>query len=277
VHKLLLITAACLVATPAIAQEDPTSPEAARRDSITIGVGGVITPRFEGAEDYTLSPGGALRGRVSGVAFSTVGTALFVDLVPSSGGPGTKFIAGPIAHLGLNRSSLKRIRDPQIVALGKIPVSVDVGGHVGLSRTGLITSDFDNLTLDVAVSHDVTSVHDSLIVTPSISYGTPLSTKAFVGISVSATHVGRGFAERYFGVTPAQSTASGLSVYTPGAGIKDVNFGVLGNLALSGNLRRGLSLFGIGSYAKLLGDFGRSPIVRDRNQFFGGLGLAYTF
>lgn len=276
-HKLLLFTAACLVATPALSQDDPTSPEAARRDSITIGVGGVITPRFEGADDYTFSPGGALRGKVSGVSFSTVGTALFVDLVPSSGGPGTKLVAGPIAHLGLNRSSLKRIRDPQIVALGKIPVSVDVGGHVGLSRTGVITSDFDNLTLDVAVSHDVTGVHDSLIVTPSISYGTPLSTKTFGGISVSATHVGRGFGQRYFGVTPAQSTASGLATYAPGVGFKDVTFGALGNVALTGDLRRGLSLFGIGSYSKLLGDFGRSPVVRDRNQFFGGLGLSYTF
>jgi MipA family protein len=61
------------------------------------------------------------------------------------------------------------------------------------------------------------------------------------------------------------------------AGFKDINFGALANVSLTGDLLGGLSVFAIGNYSKLLGDFGRSPIVRDRNQWFGGLGLAYTF
>jgi len=274
VKQSIIAYLALAVASPAIAQNtaDDTS-----RDTLTIGAGGAIMPRYEGADDHLIIPAGAIRGRVSGVSFTTSGTALFVDLIPSRGGPGTKFVFGPMAHLGINRSSLTRTRDPQIVALGRIKPSVDVGAQFGVSRTGVITSDYDTLSANVAVSHDVTDIHGSLLVTPSVSYGTPLSRKAYVGLSASANYVGGGYARTYFGVTPAQAIASGLPAYTPDAGFKDVNVSALANLSITGDLLHGLSAFAIGNYSRLLGDFARSPVVRDRNQFFGGIGLAYTF
>lgn len=259
-------------ATPALAQDaEPISD----RDTFTIGAGGAIVPRFEGSDDYRIIPTGAVRGKISGISFTTFATTLFVDLIPSKSA--TKFVFGPVANLTLNRNSLRSIDDPQIEALGRIPIAVEVGAHAGISRTGVITSAYDTLSVDVAAIYDVTGVHDSLLVTPSVSYGTPLSTKVYVGASASATYVGSGYGQRYFGVTAPQSIASGLPAYTPGDGLKDVSFGMLGNISLTGDLRRGLSLFAAGNYSKLLGDFGRSPIVRDRNQWFGGLGLAYTF
>jgi MipA family protein len=274
VRSSFLVLAMLGFASSAFAQDaDP----AASRDTVTIGVGGAVLPRYEGSGDYRLSPAAAIRGKVSGVSFITQGTALFVDLVPSSGGPGTKFNLGPMAHLTLNRSSLKTTRDLQVRALGRIPVAVEVGGHVGVTRTGLITSDYDSINVDVSLSHDVTGTHDSLIVTPSITYGTPLSRKAYLGIYASANHVGSGYARTYFGVTAAQTLASGLTTYTPRAGFKDINGGLFGSVSLTGDLRHGLSLFGITAYSKLIGDAGRSPVVRDRSQWFGGAGLAYTF
>lgn len=271
---VLTLVGGIALATPAFAQEATPNPD---RDTFTVGVGGAFVPRYEGSDDYRIVPAGAVRGKVSGLTFTTAGTALFTDIIPSTGGPGTKFVFGPIAHLSLNRSSRKSTRDPQIVALGRIPVALEVGAHAGISRTGVITSDYDNLALDVAVSHDVTGVHKSTIVTPSVSYGTPLSTKIYVGASVSADYVGDGYARTYFGVNNAQFLASGLPTYTPPDGFKDVNFGLLGNLSLTGDLRRGLSLFAIGNYSRILPPFARSPVVRDRNQWFGGAGLAFTF
>ncbi len=272
--KLAVVAVALIFAPPAFAQDATSDPN---RDTLSIGVGAAVVPRYEGSDSSRIVPAAAVRGKLSGLSFTTQGTALFVDLVPSSGGPGTKFTFGPMAHLTLNRSGRKTTRDPQVVALGRIPVAVELGGHVGITRTGVITSDYDSIGVNVAVSHDVSGIHDSLIVTPSLSYGTPLSTKVYVGASVAADHVGRGYARTYFGVTPAQALASGLAAYTPDEGFKDVNFGLLGNMSLTGDLRHGLSLFAIGNYERLLGDFARSPVVRDRNQWFGGLGLAYTF
>jgi MipA family protein len=268
------VLASFMAASPALAQDaDPDT----GRDTITVGAGGAVVPRYEGSDDYRVVPAGAIRGKVSGISFITLGTALLVDVIPSGDGPGTSFSLGPMVHLTLNRSGLKGIRDSQIASLGKIKPALEVGGHAGITRTGLITSDYDSLNLDVAVSHDVTGIHDSLIVTPSVTYGTPLSRKIYVGLTASANHVGSGYGQTYFGVTPTQSLASGLPTYTPGNGFKDVSFGALGNLSLTGDLRRGLSLFAIGNYSKLLGDFGRSPVVREPNQWFGALGLAYTF
>jgi MipA family protein len=271
--------AGLLLATPALAQDATTDPDAAGRDrdTLTIGVGALVTPRYEGSDDYRISPGGAVRGKVSGISFSTVGTALFTDVIPSAGQGEWKFVFGPVAQLRLARSSLKTIRDPQVRALGKIGVTVEGGAHFGLSKTGVVTSPYDNLSLDLAVTHDLGGVHDALLVTPSVNYGTPLSRKTYVGVSASATWVGRGYAQRYFGVNAPQALASGFASYAPGAGFKDVTFGARANFALTGDLRHGLSLFAIGSGSRLLGEFGRSPIVRSRTQWFGGAGLAYTF
>ena len=274
-RSILFICASTFaLAQPAFAQDAQPDPN---RDTLTIGLGAASVPRYEGSDDNTIVPAGAIRGKVSGISFATLGTTLFVDLVPMHSATGTKFVLGPVAHVTLDRTNIKRTRNPQIVALGKIGTAVELGGHVGLSRTGVITSDYDTLSADVAVTHDITGTHRSTIVTPSLTYATPLSTSLYVGVSVAADYVGDGYARKYFGVTPAQSVASGLATYTPGSGFKDINFGLLGGVSLSGDLRRGASIFLIGNYEKLLGDFGRSPVVRDRNQWFGGVGLAYTF
>jgi len=50
-------------------------------------------------------------------------------------------------------------------------------------------------------------------------------------------------------------------------------------LSLSGE-RKGWALFGIASYKRLQGDMARSPIVSltgSADQFFGSVGLGYTF
>ncbi len=269
-----IILVLLLTTTPASAQKSPKTKAA---DSLTIGVGGASVPRFEGAADSVIIPAGAIRGSVSGIAFSTAGTALFIDVIAAHDGPETKFVFGPIAHITFNRTSNKRTRDPQIIALGKRDTAIELGGHVGVRRTGVVTSVYDVLSLDLAISHDVTGTHDSVISTPSISYSTPLSKSLYVGASIAADHVGSGYARTYFGVTPPQSLASTLPAYTVTKGWKDINVGLLTNISLTGDLRHGLSLFAIGNYERLLGDFARSPVVRDRNQWFGGVGLAFTF
>lgn len=264
---------AFFAAAPAIAQEEPIDTQG---DSFTIGVGAATVPRYEGADDNVIVPAGAIRGSFNGIKFSTVGTTLYTDLIPAFDN-GVDIILGPIGHVTLNRTSLKRVRDPQIRALGDIDTAIELGADIGIAKTGVITSEYDTLSFDVAIVHDVTNTHDALIITPTLSYATPLSRKIYVGISASANRVGAGYGATYFGVTNAQRIASGLPVYNPGKGWKDINFGALANFALTGDLTRGLSLFALGNYSRLLGDFKRSPVVRDAGQWFGGVGLAFTF
>ncbi len=81
----------------------------------------------------------------------------------------------------------------------------------------------------------------------------------------------------YFGVSPAASLATGLPVYRPSGGIH----GLALASGLSYQFNPTWGMFGYARYERLVGDAGKSPIVRSdfgsRNQLSGGLGLSYTF
>ncbi len=172
------------------------------------------------------------------------------------------------------------IKDAQVRALGKLDTAVEVGGFVGIGQTGVITSDYDNLSFRVAYLTDVGGAHGSHIITPSIEYGTPLSRQAYVGLSLSADIVGEGYADYYFSVAPAGSLASGLAAYDADGGFKSWSLSLAGAHALTGDLLGGVSLFAVGSYTRLRGDFAESPIVStagSANQWFAAVGLSYSF
>jgi outer membrane scaffolding protein for murein synthesis (MipA/OmpV family) len=283
--------AACLAllsTATAHAQSAPTATppdagalaEAAAGDSITIGAGAVYLPDYEGSNDYRITPAPGAIGSYKGFNFTLAGNRLSVDLVPNAAGPGVDFQLGPIAVLNLNRSSIKNIDDPRVRALGKVDTAIELGGFVGIGKTGVITSDFDRLSVSLSYRHDVAGGHDSGIWAPTINYLTPLSRKAAVGLFVSAERVDDRYADTYFTVTPAQSLASGLPAYRAEGGWKNYTLGAVATVALTGDLFRGLKLVGGGTYARLLNDFGESPVTRvagSRSQWLGALGLAYTF
>lgn len=266
------------VAAPALAQEQEPPPPVDTGDSITIALGGGYTPSYEGSDQYVFIPAAAVRGRVAGFSFFSRGTQIFADALPEDEGETLDLSIGPVLSVRLDRT--RRIKDDQVRALGKKDTAIEVGGWVGIAKTGVITSAYDTLSFRVSYLKDVSDTHDSFIVTPAIEYGTPLSMATYVGISVSADYVGDGYARTYFSVDPAGAAASGLPLFEAEGGFKNLTFGLLANHAFSGDLRRGLSIFAIGSYSRLFGDFADSPVVQeagDADQWFGAVGLAYTF
>lgn len=270
--------------SPIMAQDTVAAPPPARvdpgdltRDTLTIGGGVGYVPSYEGSDDYIIVPAAAIRGRYHGFNFSTRGLEASVDLI--RGTSDWDFQLGPAISLTLNRTG--RIVDPQVRRLGKRGVAFQVGGFVGLSKTGIITSDYDSLGVRVEYARDVTSVHDSYLLTPSITYATPLSRRAYVAITGTASIAGDGYARTYFAINPAESVASGLAVFAnPRGGVKSYGGNLLANYALTGDLLHGLGLFATGSYSKLQGDFARSPVtsqVGTPHQWYGAVGLGYTF
>lgn len=268
------------VAAPALAQQQTADapPPDLNRDTVMVGVGAAVVPSYDGSDKSVLTAAPAVRGRVSGINFAVLGSRAWADLIADNNGPGWDFQAGPVVNVNLNRTS--RIEDRQVAALGKVDTAIEVGGFVGLGKQGLITSDYDKLTVGVSYVHDVGTVHKSYVVSPSVSYGTPLSRKAYVLLNLSANYMGNGYAQTYFGVTPGGSARSGLPVYNARKGWKDWTLGAMGNVSLTGDLTHGLSLVGGVAYRRMLDDAAESPIVRiagSRDQWFGALGLAYTF
>lgn len=263
---------------PALAQE--AAPADDGGDRLSIGTGVITVPSYEGSDQNIVIPEFVLRGRVSGFNFFSRGPALFVDVVRDDDrGNGIDIGAGPVAGLRLDRTQL--IKDRQVRALGKLDTAIELGGWVGVTKTGVITSPYDLLTFRVDARWDVAGAHRSYIVTPTIEYGTPLSRKAFVGASVLTEYVGRDFGDYYFDITAAGAAASGLAPYEgAGSGFKRAGVNLLGVYALTGDLTKGLSAVGVVGYYRMLGEYKRSPIVRDAgspDQWIAGLGLTYTF
>ena len=281
---LSFVAAAAMLAaaTPTFAQASDAGTTAPlpdpndRSDSFTIGAGIGMVPDYEGSNDYRIIPAVAVRGRVSGISFSTRGTYLYADLIAR--GPGKiDFDAGPIVGVRLNRNG--KIKDDAVDLLPSRNTAIEVGGFVGLTAHGL-TNPYDMLSARVDLVKDVANGHGSTVVTPTIEFGTPLSRTLYVGASLSADWVGGGYADSYFSITPADTLASGLRTFDADGGYKGWKAGLLANQSLSGDLTRGLSLFGTASYGRLAGDFRRSPIVADRGsatQWFGAVGLGYSF
>lgn len=290
-----LFAAATLAATPALAQDSaepqqtgtsdtapPAVAEAAEEGKarLSIGAGVAYFPDYEGSNEHTWSPIPAAQGTVAGMSFTLLANRVSVDLVPNGTGPGWDFQLGPVAVVNLNRSKISAIEDPRIKALGEVDTALEVGGYVGIGKTGVITSDYDKLSVTLSYRHDVTSIHKSGIWTPAINYMTPLSTKTLVALFATAEIVEDDYARTYFGVTPAGSAASGLPVFTPKGGQKNIAFGGMFTVALTGDLTKGLALVTGFNYSKLLGDFADSPLVSiagSRHQWTGGAGLALTF
>ncbi len=271
------LAAPLFLATPALAQAGDAAPVDDGGDTVTIGLGASYAPSYEGSDDYQISGAGVIRGRVSGFNFYSRATSLYLDLAREAPDAPVNFEIGPMINVRLDRTS--RIEDSRVKALGEIDTAIEAGGFIGVTKNGVF-HDYDFLTVRLDVTRDVTDTHDSMIVTPNIEYATPLSTTFLLGASLSAEHVGGGFADTYYGISPAGAIASGLPAYDADGGFKNWRGTLLLTQSLSGDLRRGWALFAVGSYSRLLGDFKRSPIVSiagDKDQYFAAVGLSYTF
>lgn len=286
-RSLYLIGAACfLVSGPALAQQNPgpgssrpTSEDLAR-DSVTVGIGAGYMSDYEGSNHYSLFPIPGAIGTVSGYSFTVIGNRASVDLIRNQPGPTWDIQLGPVAVLNFNRSTRGGIDNPQVRALPKRGLAVELGGYVGIGKTGVITSDYDNLSVSLSYRRDVAGVHDSAIISPSITYMTPLSRKVAVGLYASAEHVQRRYMTAYYDVSAADSAVSGLPVFNGNGGWKNWTVGALGTVSVSGDLLRGWKLVGGVTYERVLGDTAASPLVSvagSPNQWLGALGVAYTF
>jgi len=266
---------------PASRDDDDDPERKWSRDYISVAAGVLSTPSYNGSDDRRILPAFYVRGRVSGYSFSTRGTNFQVDMIRHRRGQTTDFKLGPIINLRGDRVS--GIKDPQVEALGEKKLAVEVGFFTGVTHTGVITSAYDQIGFRFVALKDVSGRHGSWAMSPTIDYGTPLSKRAYLGVSASVNFYGKGFGRYYYDIDALGSAASGLPVYS-GAGRKATagkyTLGLAGAYALSGDLRKGFVLIGGAQYARMGSRYADSPIVAvagSPNQWLLGGGLAYQF
>ena len=251
------------------------------RDYIAIAAGVLNTPDYNGSDDRRFLPAFYLRGRISGFSFSTRGTNFQVDLIRHRRGQKVDWKFGPIISLRNDRTG--GAEDPRVDALPDRKMAVEAGIFTGVTKTGVVTSAYDQIGFRFVATKDLSGNHGSWTASPTIDYGTPLSKRAYIGVSASVNFYGKGFGRYYYDIDALGSAASGLPVYS-GAGRKATagkyTLGLAGAYALSGDLRKGFVLIGGAQYGRLLSRFADSPIVKDAgsaDQWLFGGGLAYQF
>jgi outer membrane scaffolding protein for murein synthesis (MipA/OmpV family) len=245
---------------------------------LSVAAGVLISSDYEGSNDYVLSPGFGATARFKGHNISYKGTSLAVDLIPEYRDQKFKVFFSPYVSLNLDRSEVTK--DPVVALFRKRKVAVEGGASFGFTRQGVLTSQYDALTVQVSAQYDLGNVHKSFVISPTVEYTMPVSKRALVGASLAADFVGGRYARYYFGVGNYSSTVSGLPVFRPSGGLKSVTAGLVVVHSLGSDLRKGFVVGALVNYERLVGDFANSPLVAKRgnpNQMFGALGMGYSF
>ena len=279
-RRLPLLIAALLFALPAAAQEMPQisgEKSVFSGDFVIVGAGPVVVPSYEGADELRVIPAGAVAGRIGGIGINPRAAGVAIDLIPDSDAKvGLTF--GPVLRYRTNRSG--KVADPAVAALGKLKGVVEAGVDAGLAFKGVLNP-HDSLSVSVDLRWDISGQHSGLIVSPGVSYLTPLSRAQVIGMAAGVNFIDERYARYNFGVTPAGSAASGLPVYQAHGGLKDWNFGAFTARDLNGNFLDGGLALAVGAmYSHLYGSAAESPVTRLRGKrahwIFGG-GLADVF
>jgi len=104
----------------------------------------------------------------------------------------------------------------------------------------------------------------------------PVAKMVTVAGGAAFTYGSGNYMNEYFGVTPADSLASGLPVYVPGSGVRDVRGWAAAILHLSPQWHVGAGAM----YLRLVGNAADSPLVSEegsKNQWIYGVGALYAW
>lgn len=233
--------------------------------NIRIGLGPVITPAYEGSDDYKIkaAPLISLRYRdLIQVDNNNIRVNVFgSDTLFRS----EHFKAGPLLKLDFGRDETD---SPDLLGLGDVGTSIELGVFasytIGPTRARL------------RVQHDIISGHSGMRIIGDLGVAIYRSEKVAVTSNLSSTWTDGSYMEAYFGVSAAQALASGLTAFTATSGLKDISLAFVGNYSVTDNW----AVVGNVGFSKLLGDAKNSPIVSvqgSSSQFVGGIFAVYSF
>jgi outer membrane scaffolding protein for murein synthesis (MipA/OmpV family) len=228
---------------------------------VVLGGGAEYKPLYDGASLTRTQGGPVINIRYKDIAFASVGEGLGLNLV----------------HGEHYRGGLALCYD-----LGRL-VSNDVGHLEGLGdikRAPGIKAFFSyavSKSFPLVVRADVRQIlggADGMAADLDVFMPLPGSSRKlimFVGPSI--TYADRRYTQREFGVTAAQSMASGYPIYDAHAGADAVGIGFSGTLFLTDHWFINADT----AVNRLLGSASDSPITQDRVQRVLALSLAYSW
>ena len=243
-------------ASGAAAQEDGEKP----RRIVRVALGPEIVPDHVGADGMKFSP-------YINVDFKREGKHFKFEAPDESTGIGLidlgPFELGPSLHL---ESKRKPSRFP--VPIDEVDTTIEAGAfaQVYLGKSFRVRGDV----------RKGLGGHDGWISHLSADFIARRGDDYLFSIGPRVSWADETYQDAYFGVTPAQSVASGLPAFDAGSGIR----GVGGTTSISYQFTDDWGIQAFGRYERLVGDAADSPLIRtygSRDQFAAGLALSFTF
>lgn len=277
-----------VLAAPLAAQDsgdEPQTPDPYRGsvfdgDWLTVGVGAIFNPSYDGSDDSVLSPVPLVQGNLFGVSIAPRPGGVALDFVPD-GDSGVNVILGVAGKLNRNRAW--HIEDAVVKAYGELDTAIEVGPTVGLNFPGVLHQ-YDSVTVSADVLWDVAGAHGGMTINPAVTYFTPVSRGAAVSFSLSARRVDDDYAAYYYSVPVAPAAvpvADRLPVFNARGGFDKWGAMLLAGVDFDGDLTNGgLAGFVLGGYSRMLGDASDTPFTSIRgsdDQWLIGGGIGFTF
>ena len=213
-------------------------------------------PRYQGSDEtkVTVVPG----------IFLHASNGLFAD---PFNGVGYSFDPAGEVNYGV-RLNLEtgRAEEKALPGFEKIKARVNPGAFANYAVN-------DKLTLKSALRLGVGEGADGSLLNLGASYKVYNENYVSVALNASVKYANSSYMQSYFGVSSAQSTASGLKAYQPSAGFSMAQVGVTAGFPIS----RQIYIFSSASVQRLLGDAASSPLTKKQNQFTAFVGSVYSF
>jgi outer membrane protein len=252
-HLLLATSALLFLAGPAAAQDSDDY-------RVRVGLGAQLQPEFVGADDHEVAPLWDLdiaKG-TNPFPFEAPDDSFAFSLVSEGG-----FSAGPAANIEWSR------KDSDVGApLGKVKTTFEIGAFAQFQAS-------ESIRLRGELRKGING-HEGLVGAIGADQIWRDGDRYVFSVGPRLRFSNGRYQRAYFGVDTAAAVASGLPAYRPDGGLHAM--GLTSGLSYQFSPRFGM--FGYAGYDRLIGDAGKSPIVRElgsRNQLSGGLGLSYTF
>lgn len=248
-------------ASPAAAG-DPAKAAPARDWTITLGAEGRVLPTYEGSDRSVpwLLPLINIRRAGTPRDFSSPRDNLSVAILESG-----KFHLGPTAKL---RFPHRERDDTDLRGLGDVGWAFEAGLFAEYWMV-------DWLRTRVEVRQGF-SGHRGIVADVSADLVVPVTKRLTLSSGPRVVMASRKALEPYFGITAAQSAASGYPVYSVSGGVQSYGAGVQARYEWDDRWASHIFM----EYDRLSGNAAGSPIVvlrGSRNQFQFGIGVTYSF
>lgn len=262
VLQYILIAGGCFWFTHAFADDqDPgSSSSVADEWKVSVGPGVMISPRYPGARELRVLPFPNLDisydDRIYSQGLDLIGINVLRDKADT-------YHVG--AALSLDFQSRSESDDPHLHGLG----NVDEGPKLKLFADYSVSF----LMGSLAAYQDISGTGQGLLVSADLLANLPLTSKLLFSFGPGTTWANAEYTRSLFGVSTAQSAASGLPVYNTSSGLRDVHLNTYASYDIT---KKWVGSLGV-TLGRLQHDAAHSPITERREELTVVAALNYRF